>query len=67
MRLTYKPWRWQRFALAVLGTTFFLSGCDPTISSTVENGIITASNSLLTAWLQALITVIQQAATQTTA
>ena len=45
---------WRRVALVTAGTTLFLTGCDPTIASTVQSGIITAANSLLTAFLTAL-------------
>ena len=48
--------RTRRYLLATIGagTTFLLSSCDPTIQTTVENGIITASNSLLAAILRAI-------------
>ncbi len=45
---------WRRLALLTAGTTLFLSGCDPTIQSTVQSGIISAANGLLTAFLTAL-------------
>lgn len=49
--------RTRRYFLAAIGsgTTFLLSGCDPTIQATVEDGIITASNSLLAAFLRAIV------------
>lgn len=47
-----------RGVLAVAsGTTLILGGCDPTIQTTVENGIINASTSFLTAFLQAVTQV----------
>ncbi|TWT46189.1 hypothetical protein RAS1_26370 [Phycisphaerae bacterium RAS1] len=40
---------------ALLGATFFLGGCDAQLRTTVENSIISVSNGLLTASLNALI------------
>lgn len=45
-----------KFALLV-GGLLFLGGCDPTIQTTVENGIINAANATLTSFFQALIQV----------
>lgn len=39
---------------AVSGLLLFLGGCDPTIRATVENGVITLSQSAFTAFLRAL-------------
>lgn len=50
-----------RFAMALSGGLFFLSGCDPTIRSTVENGIITVSNSFITSLFQAGLQVAAEA------
>ena len=47
------------------GATFLLSGCDPQIRSTVENGIITLSTSLLSSVLQAFIQLAAEADQQT--
>ena len=49
--------RIRRYSLAAIaaGATFQLGGCDPTIRTTVEDGIITASNSLLAAFLRAIV------------
>ncbi|MFQ5806689.1 MAG: hypothetical protein ACE5I3_09585 [Phycisphaerae bacterium] len=65
MRTMYRPFAWRRLALLAAGATFFLSGCDPQIRATVENGIITASTSLLGALLQAFIQLGQEANDQT--
>ncbi|MFN0137878.1 MAG: hypothetical protein ACKVS9_17375 [Phycisphaerae bacterium] len=42
---------------ASLGTTLQLDGCNATLRSTTEDGIISGSQSLLTALFQALIGV----------
>ncbi len=52
-----------RLAAMLSGGLFFLSGCDPTIRSTVENGIITLSNSFLASLLQAGLQVATEAGT----
>jgi hypothetical protein len=41
-------------------------GCDPTTLTAVENGVITASSSLLAAFLQAITQLMTQAASTTT-
>ncbi len=41
-------------------------GCDPTTLTAVENGVITASSSLLAAFLQAITQLMAQAAAGTT-
>jgi|GEM_PF-4641178 len=56
---------WRRAAMMAAGTTFFMSGCDPQLTSTVENGIITLSTSLLASVMRALIEVAQEANAQT--
>jgi hypothetical protein len=43
-----------------LGSTFLLGDCDPTIQSTVENGIINVSTALLGASLQAALQLAQE-------
>lgn len=58
--------RWRLIAAAG-GTTFFLEGCDPTIRTTVEDGVITTVNSLWAAVLRALIELGQEANDQGTA
>lgn len=55
--------RWVRAIVALSGGAFILGGCDPTIQATVENGIITTTNSLLASLLQAVL----QVATETQA
>ena len=45
----------QWLAVATTGTAFFMNGCDSTLQTTVENGIITLSQSLLTVIFRALI------------
>ena len=55
---------WRLAALAA-GASFILGGCDPGLRSTVENGIITLSQSLLGSILQAVIGVAQEAGNQT--
>ncbi len=53
--------------ITALGATALLStGCDPTVQATVENGIITSSQSLFASFLQAIISVASQQATQNT-
>lgn len=56
-------WRW--LALATAGTTFFMSGCDPTLRTTVENGIITLSQSLLASLLRVFIDLAKEKSSQT--
>ena len=48
---------------AASGLLWLLCGCDPTIKATAENGLITVSQSFLTAFLQA---AVQAAATKPT-
>lgn len=62
--IRYGP-AWRRLALLAAGATFFLSGCDPQLRATVENGIISVSTSLLGSLLQALIQLGQEADQQT--
>lgn len=40
-----------------------LAGCDPTLKATIEDGVITASQSLFGAFIQAVIQVAQETAT----
>lgn len=61
-RMERANWRWPTAVLA--GAVLFLSGCDPTVRATVENGVIAGANSLLTAVLQALVQLGQQATSQ---
>lgn len=45
---------------ASLGSTFAFEGCNSTLRSTTEDGIISGSQSLLTAFFQALIGVASE-------
>ncbi len=49
--------------VALSATAMLSTGCDPTTQATVENGVITASQSLFASFLQA---VIANAASNTT-
>lgn len=48
---------WWRLATLAAGSVFFLGGCDPTLRSTVEDGIITLSSSFVGALIRAAINV----------
>ncbi len=63
MRRTLQRGHLIRLAVMLSGGLFFLNGCDPTIRSTVENGIITLSNSFLASLLQAGLQVATEAGT----
>ncbi len=52
-------------AAALAASALFSTGCDPTIQATVQNGIITTSQSLLTATLQAITALIHERNSQT--
>ena len=65
MRMFYQRTPWRRLALLTAGTTFFLSGCDPQMRSTVENGIITLSTSLLGSLMRAFLELGQETSTET--
>lgn len=60
---TFRSLFFHRFALVTLGTTMILSGCDPTLRGTTENGLINLSTSFLTSFLQAIIQVFQETST----
>ena len=62
-KFKYYGWRW--LALAAAGSTFFMSGCDPTLRTTVENGIITLSQSLLGSFLRVFIDLLGEKNDQT--
>jgi len=53
------PWRYV--AMMSAGATFFLGGCDAELRSTVENGIISVSQSFLASLLQAFLQLGQEA------
>jgi len=52
-----------RLLTALCGGAFFLSGCDPTLRTAVEDGIINSSTNFLTALLGAAVSVVQTNAT----
>lgn len=47
-------------ATATAGTAFLLGGCDPSVQSAVESGIINVSTTLLTSVMTALGQVLIQ-------
>ncbi len=53
---------WIKLAMLTTGTTRFLDGCDPSVKATIENGVITTTNSFITALFQALIQLGTEAA-----
>jgi hypothetical protein len=65
MRTIQPGIRWRRLAWLTVGTTFILSGCNPELRATVEDGIISMSTSLLSSLLQAFIQLAQEANDQT--
>jgi hypothetical protein len=42
-------------AAMLAGSLFFTSACDPTVQTTVENGAVSASQSLFGAYLRAIL------------
>lgn len=50
----------MRAMAGVAGSALLLGGCDPTIQTTVENGIITATNSLIASFFQAVLQLAQE-------
>lgn len=46
---------WWQLVFLVSGSGLFLSGCDPTLRTTVEDGIINTSASLLGTLIRAAI------------
>ncbi len=46
--------------VAVCGLALLVSGCDPTMQTTVENGIITTSQSLFASFLNAVVQLGQE-------
>jgi hypothetical protein len=57
--------RWWTF-LTLAGGMFFLNGCDPTLQSTIEDGIITTSSSFIGSLFRALIELASETTTTTT-
>jgi hypothetical protein len=51
--------------LAVCGLALLVSGCDPTLQATVENGIISTSQSVFGSVLNAVIQLAQEQYTAT--
>lgn len=59
--------RQWRLAAALAAGLAFLSGCDPTLQATIEDGIITASSSFVGALIRALIELASEANAAATA
>lgn len=59
MRSLWQRVQW-RVAVLSTGALLLLSGCDDELRTTIEDGVITSSSNLLTAFLGALITVWQE-------
>jgi hypothetical protein len=53
--------RRRRALLAAAGSLFLLGSCNPTLQTTVENGIINLSTALLTSFFRALTELGQEA------
>jgi hypothetical protein len=53
----------MRVLAGAAGSALLLGGCDPTIQATVENGIITATNSLIASFFQAVLQLSQESDT----
>ena len=54
---------YNRLALVAFAGSAILTGCDPTLRATTENGIINLSTSFMTSLLQAVIQVFQETST----
>lgn len=65
MRTYRKHARGRWLVAAVCSLALAASGCDATLKATVEDGIITASQSLFGSFLNALIQLAQEQATST--
>lgn len=50
----------RHMAIAALGSSFILEGCNSTLRTTTENGIISTSQSLLTVFLLSIVEVAQE-------
>ncbi len=61
MQTLYKRF-YARLAIMTAGTVMILDGCDPSIETAVEDGIINISTAGLTSFLTALVTVATEAA-----
>ena len=59
--MTKQQWTWQqrfsRWMVLVGGSTFILGDCDPTIQTTVEDGIINTTSAFIGAFFQAALEV----------
>ena len=51
--------RARGLAAFVLGATFLFNGCDPTIRTTTENGLISVATAAWGSFLTALVQVVQ--------
>lgn len=61
MNPTLHKSRFVRSALAaVLGMTFLFNGCDPTLRTTTENGLISVATAAWGSFLTALVQVVQE-------
>lgn len=57
MKYTWMTRIRARWIALLIGAPLLLSGCDPTIQNTVEDGVINLSTSFLASLLQAVIQV----------
>lgn len=64
MRSLWRRTNW-RFAVLASGSLFFMGSCDPTVRTTVENGLITTSTSLFGAILRAMLELAAEQQTNT--
>ncbi len=62
IRRRWSPAHWLAWLTA--GPLLFLDSCDPTLRTTVEDGIIDTSSALLGSTIRAFINVALEAATQ---
>ncbi|MBU0640133.1 MAG: hypothetical protein KKB50_14805 [Planctomycetes bacterium] len=60
MRAMRNITRWLRLSALAGGGVFLFSGCDPSIQSTLETGIINTATSFLAALLRAVIDIAQE-------
>jgi hypothetical protein len=58
MRMMRFRARFYRLAIILAGGAFLLNGCDPTIQSTVENGIINVANTFYGSVLQSVLSIL---------
>lgn len=67
MRKVFTRAMWWSLAVVVAGGVLLSVGCDANTKAALEDGVISASSSLVGAVLQALIGLFNQQQTQTTA